>query len=285
MTTSGSEQGFSISGDSDGRWPLVMASPHSGRDYPSAFLAMARLPLAQLRRAEDGYVDGLLDGIAGVPVLRALKARAWLDLNRAPDELDAAMFDGPLPMPVVRSDRVAAGLGILPRVAAHGMDIYSRQIPAAEAARRIAALHTPWHASLDRLLGLARAHHGHAILIDCHSMPSPGGPRPPQVVIGDRHGCSADPDLVTAIEAHFSGLGWRTRRNTPYAGGYTTERHGQPAKGIHAVQIEIDRALYMDSQKLLPHAGFAAVASAMTGLARMLVTFAPMTAVQRDAAE
>ncbi|WP_017667839.1 N-formylglutamate amidohydrolase [Sandarakinorhabdus sp. AAP62] len=262
---------WTLTGDADGRWPLLLTSPHSGRHYPPALLAASRLPLAQLRRAEDAFVDALLDGIAGVPVLAATHARSWLDLNRRADELDPAMFDAPLAVPVVTTERVAAGLGVIPRLAGHGLDIYARALPAAEAAARLTRLHAPWHAEVNRILAAAGASHGAALLIDCHSMPSPSGPRPPQIVLGDCHGTSAHPAIVQAIEDHFGRAGWRVARNAPYAGGYTTRHHGQPGAGIHAVQIEIDRALYLDGHRLALHAGASKVRAAMTGLVQQLV--------------
>lgn len=282
------QPGFNMTGDSDGRWPLVMASPHSGRAYPPAFLAASRLTQAQLRRAEDPFVDALLDGVRGVPILRAHYARAFLDLNRAADELDPAMFDGPPPGPARATERVAAGLGVLPRVAAHGLDIYRRRLPPDEARTRLAALHRPWHARIAELLDRARARHGFAVLIDCHSMPTPAGPLAPQIVIGDRHGASASTALVRLIERHFAAAGWRVARNVPYAGGHTTEFHGAAAAGIHAVQIEIDRSLYIDPQRLVRHEGFPAVAAAMEGLARLLVSATPLLGLagpMREAAE
>ncbi|GGE12413.1 N-formylglutamate amidohydrolase [Polymorphobacter glacialis] len=263
--------GFSVSGDSDGRWPVVMASPHSGRDYPPAFLAASRLSMAQLRRAEDPLVDALLEGIGDVPVLTARHGRAFLDLNRAEDELDPAMYDAPLPITARQTERVGAGLGVVPRVAAQGLDIYRRRMPPGEAEARLAALHRPWHARIAELLARARARHGFAILIDCHSMPQPSGVLPPQIVLGDRYGGSASPALMSMIEGHFQAAGWRVGRNIPYAGGHTTAFHGAPGAGIHAVQVEIDRGLYVDTGRMTPTAGFAAVASAMTGLAALLV--------------
>lgn len=280
--------GFSVSGDSDGRWPLVMASPHSGRDYPAEFLAASRLSVPQLRRAEDPFVDELLDGVHGVPVLRARHGRAYLDLNRAADELDPAMIDGALGFTPHVTDRVTAGLGVLPRIAAQGLDIYRRRIPAAEAEARLQRLHRPWHARIAELLARAQARHGYAILIDCHSMPQPAGVLPPQVVIGDRHGSSASPALVTLIERHFAAAGWRVGRNIPYAGGHTTAFHGAPAAGIHAVQVELDRSLYMDGQRLLRHDGLPRVAAHLAGLARLLLAAAPTLGLApplREAAE
>ncbi len=268
---------FAQSGDTSGRFPLVLSSPHSGRDYPADFLTRTRLTLAQLRRGEDAYVDALLDSAAatGVPRLAARYGRSWLDLNRSPHELDPAMYVEPLDHHADHAtDRVVAGLGVVPRVAAAGLDIYPTRLRLHDARGRVAHAHAPWHDTLADLLATARARHGYAILIDCHSMPTPapmaGGA--PQVVVGDLHGRSAAPVLVTAIERHFVAHGWRVARNAPYAGGYTTAHHGDPARGIHAVQIEIDRALYMDPARLVRHMGFPAVAAQLAELAEMLCT-------------
>lgn len=282
------QPGFSVTGPCDGRSAVLFTSPHSGRDYPAAFLAAARLPEAQLRRAEDRLVDQLLDGIDAAPVMRARFARTFLDLNRAADEIDPAMIAGPLAIAARRTDRVAAGLGVLPRIAAHGQEIYTGKIDPADAMARIAAIHTPWHARIATLLDRARVRHGHAILVDCHSMPTPTGIRPPQIVLGDRHGLTADPALMRLIERHFGSHGWRVVRNTPYAGGHITETHGDVGAGIHAIQIEIDRALYMDPDTLQRGAGFDRVASAMTGLARLVAATAPtlpLTPTLHEAAE
>jgi len=266
---------FTQRGDDSGRWPVVMTSPHSGQDYPAAFLAAARLSRAQLRRAEDPFVDQLLTGVTGVPVLAARYGRAFLDLNRAATELDPAMFDGPLPLPVTHTDRVAAGLGVLPRVASYGYDIYRRRIAPAAAVQRLTQVHGPWHDRIGLLLARARARHGHAILLDCHSMPQPAGLLPPHFVLGDRFGTRAAPALVALLEQHFRDAGWRVARNNPYAGAYTTEYHAGVATGIHAVQIEIDRNLYMDPIKLVPHSGFDRVASVLAALVPLLLAAAP----------
>ena len=267
--------GQRLTGDAAAASPLVLASPHSGRDYPPAFLAQTRLTLAQLRRAEDSYVDTLLDGAValGIPRLAAHFGRSWLDLNRAATELDPAMYVDPLDsQPEQATDRVVAGLGVVPRIAAQGVNIYATRLRFEDARQRIASVHVPWHATLDSLLASAARRHGFAVLLDCHSMPTPsGGGAAPQVVIGDLHGRSAAPELVELIEAWLRGAGLRVARNTPYAGGYTTARHGHPEHGIHAVQLEIDRALYMDPRRLSPHMGFASVAAHLTGLAAMLL--------------
>ncbi len=272
--------GFTLAGDLDGRWPLVLASPHSGREYPADFLARTRLTLVQLRRAEDAYVDGLLDGAAatGVPRLAARFGRSWLDLNRAPTELDPAMYVEPFDSDAAQSsERVQAGLGVVPRVAGHGLDIYPTRLRLDEARGRIAAVHAPWHATLAELTARARARHGFAVLLDCHSMPSPGpgSGGAAQIVLGDLHGRTAAPALVDTIAAHFTAAGLRVARNSPYAGGYTTAWHGRPEHGIHAVQIEIDRALYMDPSRLTRHMGFPAIAVLMTALVARLVAASP----------
>jgi N-formylglutamate deformylase len=282
------QPGFSVSGDTDGRWPLILASPHSGREYPPAFMAASRLSPMQLRRAEDPLVDELLDGVTGVPVLRARFARAFLDLNRSADELDPAMFEGPLPVPSRTTERVAAGLGVLPRVAGQGLDIYRRRLTVGEAETRIAALHRPWHDRLAELIARARTRHGYAILVDCHSMPTPQGPFAPQIILGDRHGSSAAPALVALAEAHFRSTGWRVGRNIPYAGGHTTAFHADPANGIHTLQIEIDRSLYLDPLRLTRGRHFDSVARQLTSLVESIVAAAPSLALGpafRDAAE
>ena len=268
-------QGFTVSGDSSGRFPLVLASPHSGRDYPPAFLAATPLTLAQLRRAEDPFVDALLDDVGEVPVVRARFGRAWLDLNRAEDEIDPAMFENDAaPFPPRQTERVAAGLGVLPRLAAQGLDIYRRRIVHAEGRARLIDVHRPYHARIDELLARARRRHGRAILIDCHSMPTPAGARPPQIVVGDRYGTSASAGLVELVTRHFEAAGCRVARNDPYAGGFTTERHGLRDGGNEAMQIEIDRSLYMDPARMTRHTGFAHVARLMTSLATAVLAHA-----------
>ena len=255
---------------------MVLASPHSGRDYPPTFLASTRLTLAQLRRAEDAFVAELLEPAAlrhGVPLLAARYGRAWLDLNRDAAEIDPAMVVDPLAAaPEQSSDRVAAGLGVIPRIAAHGLDIYAGRLRHAEIAARLSAVHGPYHAALAGLLAAAQRRHGFAVLLDCHSMPTPaaGTGGPPQIVVGDRFGTSAEPALVDAVERFFRMAGFRVARNAPYAGGYTTSRHGAPARGVHAIQIEIDRALYMDPARLVRHVGFERVTAALTGLIETL---------------
>ncbi len=234
--------------------PLIFDSPHSGSRYPKAFLAAARLDPLTLRRSEDAFVDELfLPCVAlGAPLLRAHFPRAFLDANREPFELDPQMFDGPLPeFANTRSLRVAAGLGAIPRVVGDAQPIYKGRIAVADALARIAALHRPYHERLSGLVERARARFGLSILIDCHSMPSTLAEGPLDIVIGDRFGASAAGWVVEALESALLARGYRLRRNKPYAGGYITERYGAPANARHAVQIEINRALYMDERRML----------------------------------
>ncbi len=283
---------YRILGPTEPAPPLVLASPHSGREYPGAFLAQSRLSLGQLRRAEDAYVDELLgDAVRhGVPLIAARYGRAYLDLNRDADEIDPAMIADPLPPSAGQaSDRVAAGLGVVPRIAAHGLDIYASRLRLTEVESRVGALHRPYHAGVGMLVERARRRHGYAILLDCHSMPTPpGGAAAPQFVIGDLHGRTAAPALVDAIETTIAAAGFRVSRNAPYAGGYTTFHHADRARGVHVVQIEVDRALYMDPARLATHGGFAAVAAAFAGLVATLLAATPGLALApgwREAAE
>lgn len=240
--------------------PLVLASPHSGNQYPVDFLAAARLDARALRKSEDCFVDEIFAfaPALGAPLIRALFPRAYLDANREAYELDADMFIDPLPGYVnTRSPRVAAGLGTIARVVANGEDIYKRRLRFAEAQARINACYTPYHTALRRLVDDTRAAFGHALLIDCHSMPSPasapGGDRGrnrPDIVLGDCYGNACAPAIIDAADGFLSGLGYRVNRNNPYAGGYTTRHYGRPRQGVHALQIEIARELYMDEAAL-----------------------------------
>jgi len=235
--------------------PLVFDSPHSGSRYPSAFLAASRLDPLALRRSEDAFVDELfLPCVAlGAPLLRARFPRAYIDVNREPFELDPRMFDGPLPdYANTRSLRVAAGLGTIPRVVGDAQPIYRGRLPVAEALARVAGLHRPYHQRLAGLIERTRARFGVVVLVDCHSMPSTLAEASSlDVVLGDRFGASAAPWAVEAIEQALLARGYRVRRNKPYAGGYIAERYGAPAVGRHAVQIELNRALYMDEARMV----------------------------------
>ncbi|WP_102961208.1 N-formylglutamate amidohydrolase [Mangrovicella endophytica] len=242
--------------------PFVFCSPHSGRDYPLGFLQSSRLSGEAIRRSEDLFVDQLFDFVPdfGAPMLRARFPRAFLDLNREPYELDPRMFEGDLPLQVnSASVRVASGLGTIPRIVAEREEIYRRKLTVAEAMHRIDTFYLPFHHILERLIEQTLERFGICVLVDCHSMPSsvralPGGVRP-DVVLGDRYGESASRRLVAAAAARLAALGYEVARNKPYAGGFITEHYGQPHTGVHALQIELNRALYADERRMLPHHG------------------------------
>jgi N-formylglutamate amidohydrolase len=261
---------FDVCEPAGAQHPVVLSSPHSGAIYPQAFLDASRLDALTLRRSEDAWVDSLYEPatVHGVPLLRARFPRAFLDVNREPYELDPQMFAGRLPdFANTRSLRVAAGLGVIPRLVGDAQPIYRDPMPVSAALRRIAALHRPYHAKLGDLLDAAQARFGFAVLLDCHSMPSTspevGGC---DIVLGDRYGSSAARWIVDSLETSLRSSGLVVRRNKPYAGGYITEHYGAPVAGRHAVQIEINRSLYMDERTLVlaEAAGPLAVALAKT---------------------
>lgn len=242
---------------------VVFASPHSGADYSDSFLEQTILGRKVIRSSEDAFVDQLFQAAPefGAPLLTAVKPRAYLDLNRSPDELDPALIEG-----VQRrgqNPRVASGLGVIPRVVANGRAIYRGKLPLAEAERRIRNCWHPYHRALKGLLDQAHKAFGQAILVDCHSMPheaidtmaSRGGAKP-EVVLGDRFGAAADSGIVDRIEAAFAAAGLNVARNTPFAGAYIAQTYGRPSRRQHAIQIEIDRALYMDEANIRPNGNF-----------------------------
>jgi N-formylglutamate deformylase len=251
---------FKIHRPAEQRVPFVFASPHSGRLYPASFVAGSHLDAVTLRRSEDAYVDILFDGAIsmGAPMIAARFPRAFLDVNRAASELDPAMFHGPLDMKVDTANaRVNAGLGVIPRVVRDGAEIYRDKLAPSEAVERIERLHAAYHGALARLIDETMQRFGVAILIDCHSMPSAASV--PDIVLGDRFGASASPLATRLAESAFERHGFSVARNTPYAGGHTTHIYGRRDNGVHALQIEINRALYLDESTIQPHTGFAAV--------------------------
>jgi N-formylglutamate deformylase len=254
--------------------PFVFASPHSGRLYPARFVESSRLGPVALRRSEDAFVDELFAPVVelGAPLLLARFPRAYLDANRAPAELDAGMFEGALPFAIDRSSpRVHAGLGIIPRVVREGVEIYREKLAARDAEERIQTFYRPYHSALERLVGDARARFGVAIVIDCHSMPSAAAA--PDIVLGDRLGLAAAPQVTYAAECAFVGQGFAVARNTPYAGGHTTQLYGRPPGGVHALQIEINRALYMDEDRVERGLRFAEMRRRIAAALRELVAF------------
>lgn len=242
--------------------PAVFASPHSGNNYPTEFLAASRLDRRTLRHLEDTFVDEIFATAPehGAPLLRAFFPRAYLDANREPFELDPEMFEDSLPSYVnCHSARVAAGLGTIARVAASGKEIYKNKLRFADAAERINTFYRPYHRTLQELIKQTRARFGHCLLIDCHSMPSIGSPTDLDVgakrvdfVIGDCFGASCAPEVTSTVVELLENMGYRVVLNTPYPGGYTTLHYGNPAAKVHALQIEINRSLYMDEATFEP---------------------------------
>lgn len=249
--------------------PIVYVSPHSGANYAPDFLAASRLDPVTLRRSEDSFIDEVFAGApeSGAPLLKALFPRAYLDPNREPWELDPQMFEDELPAHVnTTSPRVACGLGTIARVVANGEEIYRRKLRYAEAARRVNELYEPFHAALGELIAATRQRFGFAVVVDCHSMPSLGAPnerdfgrRRPDMVLGDRFGTACATALTDTAERALRGLGFSVARNVPYAGGFTTHHYGRPAEGLHALQIEINRDLYMDEERIERRPGLAAL--------------------------
>ena len=243
------------------RLPLVVASPHSGSTYPPDFVASSRLDRLTLRRSEDCFVHDLFAAAPklGAPMIRALFPRAYVDPNREPFELDPTMFHDELPAYVnTRSPRVAAGLGTLAKVVANGAEIYQRKLTFSEAMERLRGCYWPYHQALRSLLDETLRQFGYCILIDCHSMPSAGGPgdmdQGPSLVdmvLGDNHGTACAPAVMETAAQTLRAEGFSVNRNTPYAGGFVTRHYGRPTQGVHTLQIEINRALYMDEQRIL----------------------------------
>ncbi|MBM3543322.1 MAG: N-formylglutamate amidohydrolase [Alphaproteobacteria bacterium] len=271
--------------------PFVFNSPHSGRIYPRAFLEASRLDPMSLRRSEDSYVEELFGFVTdlGAPLLHAHFPRAYLDVNREPYELDPVLFRDGLPHYAnTQSVRVVGGLGTIARIVAESDEIYREPLSVGAALERINRLYTPYHETLKRLLLNAQKEFGLAVLIDCHSMPSSpvtdGGDRP-DFVLGDRFGTSCSAELTRIAASHLKGLGHKVALNKPYAGGYITEHYGRPHKGRHALQIEINRALYMDEVTFEKSAGFTRLNSNLDTMVRAIAAGTPGLAVPRAAAE
>lgn len=260
--------------------PVVFTSPHSGRDYAACFLARARLELLTLRQSEDAFVDRLFAAAprCGAPLLTALFPRVFVDANREAYELDPAMFCEPLPSYVnSTSPRVASGLGTIPRIVATGEEIYDSALEFAEASQRLRDYYFPFHAALQGLLRRAYKAFGGYLLVDCHSMPSvaaafeaDAGSRRADFVLGDCFGSACAPAITDAVEALLKAKGYSVRRNIPYAGGHITRAQGRPREGRHAIQIEINRGLYLDERRIEPHGGFPRLAAHVSDLVAAL---------------
>ncbi len=252
---------------------VLFASPHSGRDYPEGFVARSVLDRRALRSSEDAFVDELFAAapVHGAALLAARLPRAYVDLNRDCDELDPALIRAlrrGAPNP-----RITSGLGVIPRVVAGGRAIYPGRLSREEAEARLATVWRPYHAALRALMDETRALFGEAVLIDCHSMPheaiagyaAPGRPCP-EVVLGDRFGASAGAEITERVEAAFAGAGLRVARNTPFAGAFVAQHYGRPSEGCHVIQVEIDRALYMDERRIARGSGFDGFRAVLEGI-------------------
>ncbi|GHF54507.1 N-formylglutamate amidohydrolase [Seohaeicola zhoushanensis] len=277
------ENAFHLALPSERRSCVVFSSPHGCGIYPESFVALSQLDTLAIRSSEDAFVDDLFACVPefGAPLLRAGAPRAYIDLNRSTDELDPALIEGARRHG--HNPRVASGLGVIPRVVANGRAIYRGRLPMAEAQQRIAQYWHPYHTALQSLLDEAHARHGEAILIDCHSMPHEAmdgvartARRRPEIVLGDRFGAAAAADVVDRIEAAFAGAGLAVTRNAPFAGAYVTQAYGRPSRNQHAIQVEIDRALYMDEARIRPSANFDAVRELLRGVV------AEIAAIRRD---
>ena len=271
---------------------VIFASPHSGRDYPWSFLRRTELDQHSIRTSEDAFVDELFEAAPGhgAPLLLAGAPRAFVDLNRAPEELDPALIEGIRRSP--HNPRVASGLGVVPRVVAGGRAIYRGKIPLQEAQDRITRYWRPYHQVLQELIDETHDQFGRAILIDCHSMPHEAldtiarqGGRRPDVVLGDRFGAAASAGVVERIEAALRAAGLHVQRNTPFAGAYTTQHYGRPSRRQHCVQIEIDRSLYMNEQLIRPNGNFSAFKALLSGVVAELAAFGAEPFAGRLAAE
>ena len=267
---------FEVQAPAQWHVPAVFNSPHSGSQIPQAFLGQTRLTAAELRQSEDYLVDELFGACVdcGAPMLRSLATRAWLDLNREPYELDARMFNESLPgFMNTSSTRVAAGFGTIPRFVGDGMEIYRKRLSLAEAHTRVETFYKPYHRLLTGLLNECHQACGFVLLIDCHSMPQAEGAAKAgqaDVVLGDRFGAACGSAITVAVEEFFAGKGLHIARNRPYAGGFITEAHGAPHLDRHALQIEVNRGLYMDERKQCRSAGFASLKKVLDEFAATL---------------
>ncbi|MBN8969064.1 MAG: N-formylglutamate amidohydrolase [Rhizobiales bacterium] len=268
---------FEIVEPASWRAPIIFNSPHSGSNYPADFVAASCIDLPALRRSEDSFMDEMIVRLSdrGFPVVRVHFPRCYVDVNREPYELDPRMFDGRLPsFANTRSMRVAGGLGTIPRVVGEGQEIYHHRLDVEDGLRRIDLLYKPYHRALRRLIGRGQQIFGSVILVDCHSMPSVGVSREekarPDLVIGDRYGTSCANLIADVVEDTFARLGYSVGRNKPYAGGFITEHYGNPATGMHAIQLELNRAIYMNERTRERGPRFADVVTAFAVLAEAL---------------
>lgn len=255
---------------------LIVNSAHSGRLYLGSFVQSSQLSLTSLRSSEDAYVDQLFDAAPalGVPMLSAVMPRAYVDLNRASDELDPAVIEGLRRSNV--SPRIASGLGVIPRVVAEGREIRRGKMSLMNAKTRLARYYWPYHQELVHLMDVTRNSFGSALLLDCHSMPSQSGDVGAigyDIILGDRFGASCSGEYVDVLESLFADVGFRVGRNAPFAGAFIAQRYGAPSSGHHVIQIEVNRGLYLDEREIKPKAEFASVKRKLTSVLEQMIAF------------
>ncbi len=262
--------------------PFIFSSPHSGQIYPAAFLQSSKLTPTQLRSSEDAYVNELFAHVVdqGAHFIHALVPRAYLDLNRHPHELDPKLFASTLPDFAMRdSIKVKSGLGVIARIVSEGQEIYTNKLDFDDAQTRINSLYFPYHKALRDLIAGAQTSHRHAILIDCHSMPSGNLPGfqdiPPDFVLGNLFDKSCDYELTHLLRAQLQSMGYHVSVNKPYAGGYVTKEYGRPQNGVHVLQIEINRRLYLNEQSLAKTNDFEELRSNLQILTKKLINSLP----------
>lgn len=262
---------------------LLFDSPHSGRLYPRDFAV--KCTMVELRRGEDAYVDELIAGAVGhgICTLMAMYPRTYIDVNRAETDLDAELLSEPWPGPLAPTEKTRRGLGLIRRYVEPGVEVNARRLTPAEVAARIERIHRPYHAALAALVAEIRAARGTVWHVNWHSMKSVGnamtpdgpGARRPDFIVSDRDGASADPALTRLVAGTLAGMGYRVAINDPYKGGTIVQRIGAPAHGVHSIQIEINRALYLDERTVTKTAGFEVLERDLLGLARVLAEAAP----------
>ena len=270
---------FAIAGPEPSAIPVLIAVPHAGRAYTGSLLERMRNPGFAALKLEDRYVDLLAEDVAratGATLMTAQAPRAMIDLNRSSDDIDWDMFGRAVPADVgsyTPGRRARSGMGLIPRRLPGIGELWKRRHDEADLAVRISGIHEPYHQRLTAELTTLRERWGAALLLDLHSMPPltlRGGQPPPEFVLGDRFGATCHGGLVGSAFGYFAEMRRGTAHNRPYAGGYVLERHAAPAKGLHALQLEIDRSSYLDARLAEPGPGFAAMAHLLTGLVRQL---------------
>jgi len=250
---------------------VIFASPHSGNIYPKSFVGRSALPRLSLRRNEDAFIDELFAPVIelGSPLLSAQFPRCFVDVNRAPDEVSQKWNASG----GSASARANAGLGVIPTMLGETVSIYKKPLSVKAVKTRLQALYHPYHDALQDLITEASLQFGSALLIDCHSMPgfAPMGSRRPDIILGDRFGVSCHPETIARVETAFRRHDYSVSRNYPYAGGYVTSHYGKPDLGIEALQIEINRDLYLNPVTMSPKRGYDKLAKNLMAIIKDII--------------